>query len=342
MMIASNPFSSASFASTYLAAYPVSAKAAHNRYNRNICHFCSTHPIFCPKLTKAGCPRICSLRSITFRPSRGLSMRANKVFFAALVGLCLNGGMVHAQGNNPAVLAPPPVVKDTTQPASAETADEGGTGLSNWITYADHENCAGCNGKGGGMPILTEGQFRIGPAFPVGGEFLSQNIRTGWMVEGALRALFFNQPWDRAWAVELGISNTYNPSSSNNPILFEHSRNVTVTVRSLDRTFVNLALGREWYLWAPANSEGPHLRFGADVGGRWGSGVIQFNEITHHEEVIEGMFGAIHADLEIPRDRWTFLAGIRGEYGFTWSNLFGPGRGNMEDLTLLFDLGVRY
>ena len=193
------------------------------------------------------------------------------------------------------------------------------------------------------MPILTEIFFRIGPSFPMGGEYLGKQLDIGWMIAGGARAMFFNPSWSAAWAFDLGVSNTYNPSHTADTIFLDHNINQLVSVRAFNRTFANFAIGREWYIWAPANSpDEPHLRVGADFGGRWGAGTIKFNEIRHRTQVIEGIVAAIHADAEIPCGRCTFLGGIRGEYAFTYSNIFDQGVGNMQDLTFLFNFGVRY
>jgi len=272
-------------------------------------------------------------------------MSAKKVFFAALLAMCSSWCTVQAQDT----LGPPtlvtPETKDatptsTSAPTNKENAEEGKTELSRWITY-DRDNC--CSGRGGDTPILTEVVMRIGPSLPVGGEYFSRSLETGWMIEGAVRTMFFDKSWMAAWAVELGISNTHNQSNTTNTEFLAHNINQLVTVDSLDRTFVNLAIGREWYLWSPANiADDFHIRVGADCGGRWGAGTVKFVEIRHRTQVIEGVFAAIHADLEIPWGRWTYLAGIRGEYSFTFSNIFASGQGDMQDLTVLFNLGVRY
>ncbi len=231
----------------------------------------------------------------------------------------------------PQEAAPPPV---------EPSPDVAGTGLSRWITY-DRNNC--CIGQGGGIPILTEVQFRIGPSFPMGGEYFGQNLDIGWTVELAGRAMCFDRTWTRAWAFELGISNTYNSSHTGTQVFLDHNINQFVSVRALDRTFANFAIGREWYLWAPANDhDGLHWRAGADFGGRWGAATVKFNEIRHRTQVCEGIVAAIHTDLEIPCGRCTYLAGVRGEYNFTWSNVFDQGAGNLQDMVFLFNFGVRY
>jgi hypothetical protein len=274
-----------------------------------------------------------------------MSMSAKKVFFAALLGMCWSWCTAGAQSLSTGT-TPPPVPQDTT-PAAPEGAVPGGdpskdrgTGLSSWITY-DRQNC--CVGKGGGMPILTEVVFRIGPSMPIGGEYFGRNLDTGWMIEGGARALFFNHAWSAAWAVELAISNTHNSSRNPDTIFLDHTINQQVSVRSLDRTFAGAGIGREWYVWGPANSPDECLwRFGADFGGRYGAATVKFNEIRHRTQVIEGIYAAIHTDLEIPWGRCTYLAGVRGEYGFTWSNIFAQYQGDIQDLTVLFNFGVRY
>jgi hypothetical protein len=273
-------------------------------------------------------------------------MRAKWVFFASILAMCCSWRVARAQNVNPA-LTPPPVSQEAAAPtpeAAATNLDAGndrGTGLSSWITY-NRDNC--CVGKGGGPPIMTELIFRIGPSVPIGGTYLSRNLDVGWMIEGGARALFFNQGWTRAWAVELAVSNTHNGALNPADTTFlDHTINQQVSVRSLDRTFAGAGLGREWYVWAPANApDDCHLRFGGDFGGRYGAATIQFNEIRHRTQVIEGVYAALHADLEIPWGRLTYLAGVRGEYGYTFSNIFATGRGDLEDLTVLFNFGVRY
>ncbi len=266
-------------------------------------------------------------------------MSAKKVFFATLFGVCWSISSLQAQGPYNSGNQPAPTPRDTPVAAS-EATDTGGTGLSSWITY-DRGDC--CSGHGGGMPIYTEAAVRTGASIPVGGEYFSRNLDTGWTIEGSVRALFFNHEYTRAWTVELGMTNTYNPSHTGNKIFLDHTVNQFVTLVSLNRTFVTLALGGEWYLWAPANSDDARVRVGADIGGRWGSANAQFVEHPHSTDVIEGAYLSLHTDLEIPTGgRWTFLAGLRGEYGCTFSNFFAQGHGDVQDMLLMISLGARY
>src|SRR5205807_4581344 len=92
--------------------------------------------------------------SLDFAHSRGMSMSAKKVVFAALLGMCWSWCTAQAQDLTPPSTIPLPILKEgAAAPAKVATADEGGTGLSSWITY-DRNNC--CTRRGGGMPVLTE------------------------------------------------------------------------------------------------------------------------------------------------------------------------------------------
>src|SRR5579871_478670 len=111
-----------------------------------------------------------------------------KVFFAALFGICWGWSSTQTQAQNPNApeVTPPPVGTTTTASATSTAAseDHAGTGLSSWITY-ERNNC--CTGLGNGVPIMTEFFTRIGPAFPVGGEYFGKTLSTGWMIEGGVR-----------------------------------------------------------------------------------------------------------------------------------------------------------
>src|SRR5262249_58975309 len=81
-----------------------------------------------------------------------------------------------------------------------------------------------------------------------------------------------------------------------------------VTVRDMNRTFVNLGFGREWYL-DPANTCGLRWRAGFDVGGRYGVNNVEFQEIRHRTDTIGGLYAALHTDVECPCGGLAFLLG---------------------------------
>ncbi len=280
-------------------------------------------------------------------------MKARKVFFAALFGMwswC--AAQSQAQGPNPPDSIPAPVMPTDSAGAAtnAVSGDHVGTGLSSWITY-DRGNC--CTGLGNGVPIMTEFFTRVGPSFPVGGEFFGRTLSTGWMIEGGVRAMLFNHEWTKAWTVELGVTNTYNENQTSTKVFIGNTFNNggrplgPVTVRALNRTYASLLLGREWYFGVPANvgTDWSALRFrvGGDVGGRYGSEEIKIVEtLNHHTDVTEGFVLALHTDAELPLGRWALIAGIRTEYAYSFSNIIATHHGSIQDISLLFNVGVRY
>jgi hypothetical protein len=282
-----------------------------------------------------------------------MSMNARKVFFAAVFGMwswCAAQSQAQSPNQLDSMPAPVSPAGSTDTPTNAASGDHVGTGLSSWITY-DRGNC--CTGSGDGVPLKTEFFTRIGPSFPVGGEFFGRTLSTGWMVEGGVRAMFFNHEWSKAWAVELGVTNTYNENQTANKVFIGNTFSNgglpvgPVTVRSLNRTYASLLFGREWYFGVPANMGTDcsdwRFRVGGDVGGRYGSEEIKIIEtVNHHTDVTEGFVVALHTDAELPLGRWTLIAGIRTEYAYSFSNIIAEHHGSIQDISLLFNFGVRY
>ncbi len=275
-------------------------------------------------------------------------MSVKKAFFALLtLGCCWCPGWAQT----PYAV---PMPKGTGKEAAAnqETETQLSTGLSDWITYARHNCCEGPDG--GSLPLLTEFFLRAGPSLAVGGNFPDRVLNDGWLIQGGARALFFNQAWRAAWTVDAGISNNYNPAKDN--AIFLPPLAQPVAIRSFNRTFVNLGLGRERYLWAPANAAGAKLRAGFDFGGRYGSASAKFIQTGHRNDVITGVYAAVHSDLEFPCtgfgqgckdcglhcDPWcTFLVGVRGEWAYSWCDIFQR-QSDMQDANILVNVGVRY
>lgn len=238
-------------------------------------------------------------------------------------------------------------------------------GLSSWILY----NQPGCCGPlGNQVPLRYELYLRAGPAIPTGGNLLDQTLETGWAIQGGARLLFFNQPQTKAWTFDVGIANIHQngrrpdvripielndrfPNPNFNPILpvsATNPQNITVgevstSIRSLNRTFVSLAAGREWYLVGTGAGVGPAWRVGADVGGSWGSAKVEFNEIRFRTDAFGRFFAALHSDLDIPCGCCIFQAGFRAEWGHTWSDILQrQNNGDLQDVLLLGTLGVRF
>jgi hypothetical protein len=313
------------------------------------------------------------------------SMSAKLVFPSALVLAVLPCFAAYGQGppamNKTEAVAPAPSTSlDTTPPAEtpAPTPPPVSIGLSNWITYA----CPDCCGPvGGDGPIKDELYIRTGPSFPVSGPIFGHVLTTGWEVQGGGRSLFFNPDRDRAWSVDLSISSIWNGGQHADRkfplfLLAQPSANSDVfrafvlgTLKNMNRTSVNLALGREWFLMGPAASCGcncPNWRVGIDAGGGYGSqsasveidtipgipatdvtnpagAATQIHLLRRRTDTIASTFLGLHSDVEIPCGCCVFMAGLRAELSYTWSDILQrQNDSNMLDVNLLITCGVRF
>jgi hypothetical protein len=296
-------------------------------------------------------------------------MNAKRACLVALVITLAGVSAARAQrpsGSGPSAgtgLLPPvsPVPSAEQRPAEAPPlVPAGPPRLSDYILGTKPDCCGPLGGDGS---ISTELYLRWGPSFVLPGGFFGHTLETGWEVQGGGRALFFNTENDAAWTADFSISNVTNHGQhsdksallqilepdpiTGNPIHVP----VRVTVRDLNRTFANIGLGREWYLWGPAANcptcgemnGGWNWRAGFDAGGRWGSAKLELHEIKHRTEVIEGAFVAVHSDLEIPCGGWIVVVGGRIEWDITWEHtLLQDTPEDLQNLNILMTLGVRY
>jgi hypothetical protein len=276
-------------------------------------------------------------------------MDAKTLFPCALVLAVLSADAARAQDPPPpsGALAPysapaPPGLTELVPPPGSPTPIPGQ--LSSWIAYPR----PGCCGPLGDPPIATEIFLRLGPSLPVEGGIFDGTLKTGWNIQGGGRVLFFNQPMDAAWYLDLSLSNIYN--QGRNPdvthpfvdLRFDPPFPGPVTVRNLNRTYFNWGLGREWYWSMPAHTPQSKLRFGWEVGGRWGTGRLELFEIQHLTDTFYGLFLALHTDWEIPCGCCTFLTGFRAEWDYTWTDILPPNDTNLQDVNLLVTAGVRF
>jgi len=230
--------------------------------------------------------------------------------------------------------APPP---ETRPPAT----------LSSWLAYPRPECCGPIGGSG---PIQYELFVRNGPSLPVEGATFGHVLETGWKVEGGGRSLFFNPTMDAAWNIDLSLDNTRFQGQHSDitiPLNEFNSSSTThvvpVTLRNLNLTDVNVAFGREWYIWAPANGPGPRWRIGLDGGATIGSVKAEFHEIQHRNDILGGAFVSLHTDLEVPYGCCTFLAGFRTEWRYDWMDILqSQNNSDLEELNFLVTFGVRF
>ncbi len=240
----------------------------------------------------------------------------------------------------PADAAPPPGAPVPGQPSS-------------WMDYPRCLNCCGPIGRNG--PIGYEVYVRNGFDFPLGGNPFGARMDAGWDVAVGARTLFFNPASDAAWTADLSVSNDNNGSRDRTSTytllnILDKSTNTaipstTVTIENLNRTYFNLAGGREWYLWGAANCDKQDVnwRVGVDVGGRYGTEKLDVTNFIHRTDTIGGIFLAVHSDLEIPCGCCIFQAGLRSEYGYTWADILQRQyNSDVQDISLLLNLGVRF
>jgi hypothetical protein len=226
--------------------------------------------------------------------------------------------------------------------------------LSNWIRYVKPDCCGpiGCNG-----PIMTELFIRSGVSLPVEGKNFGHVLEPGWDIEAGGRAVFFDRDMSGAWDITMSISNVYN-QGQHQDISFPYNivtaatnppttRTVQVTVQDLNRTFVNLGIGKECYVGVPACVTSccgaKRCRIGVDAGGRLGSGRVEFHELQHRTDVLTALYAALYADTECPCGCCTFIYGFRAEWDYMWSDLLQEqNNSDMQDLNFLFTIGVRF
>jgi hypothetical protein len=200
----------------------------------------------------------------------------------------------------------------------------------------------GCDG-----PIYAELYVLTGLEIPAAGHIFGQTLETGWVVQGGGRTLFFNPAMDRDWNIDVSVSNIFNRGQRSDikvPLNLPGSTNpVDVSIRQLNRTYVNAAFGRDWYFTKPPDAWIHRWRIGLSAGGRLGTEKLELNEIAHRTDVISGLFAVLSADVEIPCCCCTFLAGMRLEYSYTWSDILQhQNDSDIQDVDFLFTAGVRF
>jgi hypothetical protein len=286
-------------------------------------------------------------------------MNMKRVSLGSLVVtlLCLAGIRADDASAPPVSTSGPslPAPGNVMAPSTDGPLPGGGLRTSSWMAYP---RCAGCCGPvGANGPLGYEVYVRNGFSFPLGGNPFGARLNTGWDVDAGARTLFFNPELDAAWTVDLSVSNVHNGSNDFTTMYtltnVKGGPNgggavvpaVSVAVRDLNRTYVNVAVGREWYLWGSADCGKPDVnwRVGFDVGGRYGTEKLEVTNFDHFTDVIAGTFGSIHTDLEIPCGCCIFQAGIRAEYGYTWGDILQRQTdGDVQEINLLFTLGARF
>jgi hypothetical protein len=306
-------------------------------------------------------------------------MSGTKTFLSGLMVALLSAGVARAQGPAPFTgPAPVPAAEGAGAgpglftgsfathngnggPWNGNGGDVDGAPVgdrrSSWLIHPRSPGC--CGPLGGDGPIGYEVYARSGISVPMGHVY-GDILTVGWAIEGGGRVLFFNPAVDAAWTVDLGMSNVhYNTDKGRFVTLLNLPTRITVlgqtvnsTIPSLDvvpsglnQTFVNLALGRECYLMGSGDctSNETRWRAGVDVGGRLGTDKGDVHNFHHLTSYAHGAFIALHSDLEIPCSCCIIYAGVRGEYGYVWSDVLQrQNNSDIQTINLLFTLGTRF
>lgn len=269
----------------------------------------------------------------------------------AATGLAPQAGGV---GVAPTLFAPNPTQTLTGMPALPPGTVPG---------LLNNANCCGPVGANG--PIAYEVYAHTGPNFIIGGgsEF-SGAAGFGWRVGGGGRTLFLNPAADAAWVAGAGINYIYNgadesrvfdvfarrPRDQNNMLLGPDQLQ-PFYLRGVTRAGVTYAVGRDWFLNGPAVTGGDtgwNSRVGVDIGGRYETVRVDLVPIAARDSyfrrvgIAHTLTVGAHWSTEVPMGAWIGFAGVRAEYGHMWSNVIPPQDGNLQDISVLLTLGVRF
>jgi len=292
-------------------------------------------------------------------------MKRNHILAGLLCVLALGIPSLSAQGQTKPEVLTMPRSDSSAPPSSALVTTDWQPlqGPGPWVDLPSQPYPIGRNG-----PIGEEVYVAVGPSLPIAGGVLVGNLYTGWFSEVGVRSLFFNPQRDAAWTVNLGVINIWNdglrsagpgfnatvalvPSAG---IVLPPNGTFPVVVRDYNRFYASGGLGRDWFLFRDPQNAGLVSSFcvGLEVGGRWGTSHVDMlivggtppNDYLRHQAVLESVYLAAHAGLEMPLGAATFFVNFRAEYAFNWSDNIIPGGldGSLQDVNLLLMTGFRF
>jgi hypothetical protein len=173
------------------------------------------------------------------------------------------------------------------------------------------------------------------------------------MTEAGGRALLFNAANDAAITAQIGLAFQYNDGSGK--VAPYNFFRLPVRTRDLFRWSGTWAVGRDWFLIGQGPfGNGNNLRFGADIGGHYGTSHVNLNVLNvandpfnqkaylRRQDQFGGFVLGTHADIVIPFPSWVLFAGIRSEWGYDWSTLLLVQNSSIQNVNILFTLGFRY
>ena len=66
------------------------------------------------------------------------------------------------------------------------------------------------------------------------------------------------------------------------------------------------------------------------------------NGYARRQNVFHSFVVGAHATAETPMGGWILFGGMRAEYGYDWMNVVPPIQGNLNNLNIQVQAGIRY
>ncbi len=239
-----------------------------------------------------------------------------------------------------------------------------GAVYSPWVGDQFAGGCCGPVGANG--PTTFEPYFRTGPNLLTGGGTMTAVAKTfGWTFQAGTRSLLFDPASDAAWVIDINIGHTVNegrglsrPVAINRDAVkfggpgFPGSTTFDAGVTGFRRTSFNFGIGRDYWHNGPGGvspeNQFGNLRTGWDVGGRWGTGSVDFEPglepdgYRRRQKVYHALYLGAQATWEQPMGAWTPFVGMRAEWSYNWTNFLPPNDGDFRDMNLMLTVGFRF
>jgi hypothetical protein len=141
-----------------------------------------------------------------------------------------------------------------------------------------------------------------------------------------------------------GTTTTSSTTGAGTPIIVVVP-SLTASVASYNQTWFSVYGGRECYLWgnAECSNQQCSLRAGVEVGGRWATEKVDFNEIRHRTGTAGGVSIAGYTELVVPCQCVIYTFGLRTQYDYIFTDILQSQ--NVNDLqlfNLLVTVGLRF
>jgi hypothetical protein len=253
--------------------------------------------------------------------------------------------------------APPPGTTGPLAGGAVEMAPgHAPPSIANWLGWGCQDGS--CNSCGTNGCIFGEFYVASGFSFPIEGTVFNKALDVGWTIQVGFRTDFFNVAQDAAWTVDFSVSHTHNRGISGAlavPLLLLNTAPppappvipAVVSIHSLERTYGNLTLGRDWYLNGSAGGCGWKWRAGVDGGGRWGTATVDLEDVDRlvhfrRHDTMGGIILAAHTDAEVPWGCCLLHFGLRLEWDYNFIDILQGNDTDFQELNLLGTVGVRF